>query len=833
MSRSLEPNDEANLSYVHNKLQLMQSSLFEIFPGDIEKSLRMVTETFDYLNRVSKIHPDDLSIQDVKGYTHKNYAMIMAQMNRRVESEKALKDAEEVFRSVIKEDSLDAGALNGLGNVESLRGNYDKALEFIDKALAIDPTYEAALSDRNQILSRLKKRVGEQKIIMIASLQDQQYLEDIKFDHSIFTHQLIEALSGDADSNNDGLVSAMDVFKYLSKTIQYTKDGKQRLSNIFLSYHKEDRKKAEILAEALEQHGYSVWWDRNILTGENFGKVIKEALDAAKCMIVLWSKNSVKSDWVQDEANEGMKRHILIPILIEDVGLPKEFARIQAANLIDWRGNFSDPEFSLLLNSISEFLKRPTIVKNETMRFGTTNSPLLYGDLKNDFTIAGNRDLFQEDNIQEEKENLNEKNLNRLIDLHTEGKISDVQYELAHRLMKSDLDELSEKDKVLLEVLKKVLNDLLSGKISISELKLELDKFIGNRKYRLELIAKHGHGKSEETSDLNDHQDWVNSLVVTYDGKCIISASTDNTIKIWDVETGKLLRSLMGHSTRVGYVELTPDSKYIISASRDHSIKIWDIRTGELLRTLLGHAGFVEVFTITPDGKYIISGSYDRTLKIWDIESGVLLQTLKGHSDYINSVVVSNDGKRAASISADQTLKIWDLENGFLLYTLANPNDYSNSFYIKTIALTPDGRFVISASNNQINVWDMETGELNKILEGHTNKVTALAVPDNKRIISASGDGTLKVWDIDNGIVLNTLSGGEWFSAVTVTSNGKYAIAVGFDNVRIWNLESGNPISYFYGNSLLVCCAVSPDGKTIIAGGEFGRMYILRVVEVD
>ena len=144
------------------------------------------------------------------------------------------------------------------------------------------------------------------------------------------------------------------------------------MSDIFLSYKSEDRPRAKIIAEALEQHGYSVWWDRIIPPGKTFDQVIEEALDSAKCVIVLWSKESVLSDWVKNEVREGTRRHILVPVLIDDVKIPFEFRHIQAARLIDWQEGVHNAEFDLLLNSVAEIVG-PT--QNTETKNLSTNEP--------------------------------------------------------------------------------------------------------------------------------------------------------------------------------------------------------------------------------------------------------------------------------------------------------------------------------------------------------------------------------------------------------------------------------------------------------------------------
>jgi len=128
------------------------------------------------------------------------------------------------------------------------------------------------------------------------------------------------------------------------------------MSDIFISYARADKDKAELLANAFSQNGWAVWWDRQIPPGQSFDETIDSALKSARCIVVLWSKHSVSSRWVKTEAAEGAERGILIPAMLDDAPIPLEFKRIEAADLSDWEGELSHREFDQLLKSVADII---------------------------------------------------------------------------------------------------------------------------------------------------------------------------------------------------------------------------------------------------------------------------------------------------------------------------------------------------------------------------------------------------------------------------------------------------------------------------------------------
>jgi hypothetical protein len=130
------------------------------------------------------------------------------------------------------------------------------------------------------------------------------------------------------------------------------------MSEIFVSYASTDRERVAKLVHALESEGLQVWWDRDIAYGQSFHKVIEQALTAATCVIVVWTRESVGSEWVLNEASDARKRDRLVPVLLDPVAPPLEFRHLQAADLSSWQGDAADPQFTGLRKAVTTMLGR-------------------------------------------------------------------------------------------------------------------------------------------------------------------------------------------------------------------------------------------------------------------------------------------------------------------------------------------------------------------------------------------------------------------------------------------------------------------------------------------
>jgi WD40 repeat protein/serine/threonine protein kinase len=296
------------------------------------------------------------------------------------------------------------------------------------------------------------------------------------------------------------------------------------------------------------------------------------------------------------------------------------------------------------------------------------------------------------------------------------------------------------------------------------------------------------------------------------DGRQVATASADKTFKVWDAADGRLLRTYVGHTHRVVGVSFSADGRQIASASHDSTIKLWDAETGQLLRTLKGH-GPVMAVAFSPDGRRLVSGSMDKTLKLWDTESGQDLRTLYGHENEVSLVAFNHDGTALASASLDRTVKIWDAASGQELRTLKGHTDR-----VFSVAFSPDDKEVASAGFDQtIRLWQVATGEERLALKGHTSWISSIAFsPDGRSLVSAGDDCTVRLWDTTSSVESLTIRGHlGWVLSVAFSPDGKrLATADSSGYIRIWDADSGLLTKMLKAQYTTVYrVRFSPDGK--------------------
>ena len=260
------------------------------------------------------------------------------------------------------------------------------------------------------------------------------------------------------------------------------------------------------------------------------------------------------------------------------------------------------------------------------------------------------------------------------------------------------------------------------------------------------------------------HMGAVNSVALL--GDFAVSASDDQTLKVWNWQTGEELRTLKGHTGAVNSVALS--SGFAVSASDDQTLKVWNWQTGEELRTLKGHTGAVN--SVALSSGFAVSASDDQTLKVWNWQTGEELRTLKGHTEAVCSVALSGDF--AVSASDDQTLKMWNWQTGETLRTGKEHTEAVNSMILW------NGVVVWASSKNILKERDWRTGEELPTSKWHFSAISSVALW-REFAVTPAVDGMLNVWNWQTGETITTFHAKSQQTAVTIGTDALIVVSGG------------------------------------------------------
>ena len=233
--------------------------------------------------------------------------------------------------------------------------------------------------------------------------------------------------------------------------------------------------------------------------------------------------------------------------------------------------------------------------------------------------------------------------------------------------------------------------------------------------------------------------------------KHLVSGHLDSRIYIWDVSSGRRVKTFIGHAKLVYDIFPYADGTKVISASGDGTLKIWEVASGRCLRTLNGHTGGVTCVKVFGNWTKAVSGSWDCSMRIWNLNTGECIQILTGHGIPIVCLAVVDNGTKVVSGSTDNSIKIWDVATGRCLKTCFQRKGKIN---IKCLRAVDSGMKVVSDYYETLKVWDVATGECLKTLEGHPDYVKDVAaLHDGATLISACGGivrfgPSLVVWNL-------------------------------------------------------------------------------------
>ena len=279
----------------------------------------------------------------------------------------------------------------------------------------------------------------------------------------------------------------------------------------------------------------------------------------------------------------------------------------------------------------------------------------------------------------------------------------------------------------------------------------------------------------------------------------IITCSQDGSLRLWNLGSGVQIGNDWRddgdgsdgggdeEETGVSSIALSPNGKTVASGSRDGKVRLWDVETKKIVARWPGHTNAVRSLCWRIDGERVVSGSYDATIRVWDVESGdTVLGPIKTGYEHVFAVIYSPDTTRIATGGGcEDALKIWDAKTGNLLSTIKYDEE------VWSLAWTSDQKKLITGSDTSIRIFDTATWQQIAILEGHMWVVCALSLFQNGRLLaSASYDKTARLWNLDTNLPIGPpIQHQDEILSSAISADGKQLVTgCGDKNAYAWDI---------------------------------------------
>jgi WD40 repeat protein len=314
-------------------------------------------------------------------------------------------------------------------------------------------------------------------------------------------------------------------------------------------------------------------------------------------------------------------------------------------------------------------------------------------------------------------------------------------------------------------------------------------------------------------------------LAFSPDGHTLASGSPKNEVKLWDITSGRGLQAYTGHTDAVRAIAFSRDGALLASASNDQTIKLWDLRKPGEPRTFTGHTSGITSLAFSPDGTKLASGAYDQMTKLWDVASGRDLWTLPEHvseKGFDIHVAFSPDGTTLVSAGYSGLVQLWDIASQKKIKT------FSNLIPVLALAYSPDGKAVASAEMGDVKLFDVATGKSRSFtLKTDTIPIEAIAISPDGLKLAAAASNAVKLWDVPSGNVLRIVHGDTLpYTSIALTADWRILAAGRGSDIALWDLAEGRGLRSLEADGDISALATSQDGLAARVG-SIGTGYSL------
>jgi WD40 repeat protein len=621
------------------------------------------------------------------------------------------------------------------------------------------------------------------------------------------------------------------------------------MAEIFISYDKDDSEHAAQAAEALAKNGWDVWWDVQLRVGSKFREAIATELRVTRCVLVLWSRHSLHSDYVIDEADEGRKRKILVQAIVErDVTPPHGFGQYEYADLSGWKGDVKAPEFTKLLRGFSHLVppRDPTAAGSIL----ETRNPEAILETQPKAVRASSRDRPPTEPLKDRKAPAFQRPVRpaALAEIKRAQPSRNEMLERDRAQAALQNAPQSRRTKERASSLPAATTTVAETSSSIPEPKTESAGAPGQRPltggeifgglvglvvivgmvvglwYGSRYVWQRVVGSSTNPparASVSARDTGFSGRPVKPQPEPLRATAGQWTgsgpIRSISLEALRTFTSPVAND-QVNGIAFSPDGKLLASAweqvltkpgqrlvnfAGNGSVRLWDIATGELVGTLQSSGDRKndnpKGVSFSPDGhslavSFMTLGEPTPPVQLWDVDAQRLSASFPVN-DAVRQIAFSPDGALLAAACDDGLVYVWNARTHAFVRSLKHP------YIVVSVAFNPRQSDMLAAGDYQqsVRIWDVLNGSQPRVLRSAPPSYgeSVAFSPDGKLLATGHASGTLLLWDVGTWTVLRRIAVGKSVDSVAFSPDGRILAAIEGSMLHLWNAPHADPIGTF------------------------------------